>query len=151
MTKPFLLLAIFVFASGTAWPGEAYRWTDLDGHIHYGDSIPEQYRNSGRKFAHKDTSIEKTERNSALSSVAPKTIRRPPESATDQVESGAGKDEPATSPQNSKFSSESQCEKAWREYRASLDCFAPYVIVGGGVKTEAFTHCKNLPQPPYCN
>lgn len=43
-----------------------------------------------------------------------------------------------------------KCREAWKKYRESLACFAPYRVVGGGVKQEAFKHCKNVNQPELC-
>lgn len=46
--------------------------------------------------------------------------------------------------------SDKKCREAWKKYRESLACFAPYRVVGGGVKEEAFKHCKNVLQPDLC-
>lgn len=43
-----------------------------------------------------------------------------------------------------------RCEEKWREYRESQACFAPYRLVNGGVKAEAFKHCKDVKQPELC-
>ncbi len=43
-----------------------------------------------------------------------------------------------------------QCREAWKKYRESMACFAPYRVVGGGVKEEAFAHCKSVNQPDLC-
>ena len=43
-----------------------------------------------------------------------------------------------------------RCEEKWREYRESEACFSPYRLVNGGVKAEAFKHCKEIKQPELC-
>jgi hypothetical protein len=43
-----------------------------------------------------------------------------------------------------------KCRAAWKKYRESMACFARYRVVGGGVKEEAFKHCKNMVQPDLC-
>lgn len=42
------------------------------------------------------------------------------------------------------------CEERWRRYRESVACFAPYRLVNGGVKAEAYRHCKEVKQPEFC-
>lgn len=42
---------------------------------------------------------------------------------------------------------EGACERAQREFRESQECFARFRVVGGGVKAEAFEHCKEIMQP----
>ena len=43
-----------------------------------------------------------------------------------------------------------RCELAWKKYRESQACFAPYILVNGGVKAEAFKHCTEIKQPEFC-
>ncbi len=43
-----------------------------------------------------------------------------------------------------------RCREKWREYRESQACFAPYRLVNGGVKAEAFKYCKDVKQPELC-
>ena len=42
------------------------------------------------------------------------------------------------------------CEEAWKAFKASEACFAPYHIVGGRIKPEAFDHCVEVAQPQNC-
>lgn len=43
-----------------------------------------------------------------------------------------------------------RCKQAWEKYRESQACFAPYILVNGGVKAEAFKHCTEVKQPEFC-
>lgn len=43
-----------------------------------------------------------------------------------------------------------RCQEQWRKYRESAACFAPYKLVNGGVKAEAFKHCTVVKQPELC-
>lgn len=43
-----------------------------------------------------------------------------------------------------------RCNEKWREYRESQACFAPYRLVNGGVKAEAYKYCKDVKQPELC-
>ena len=49
--------------------------------------------------------------------------------------------------QHAKAATKVQCEAAWKEYLASHECFAPYVTRSGGVRTEAYQHCKVVLDP----
>jgi hypothetical protein len=44
-----------------------------------------------------------------------------------------------------------KCEQEWKKYRKSQACFAPYRLVNGGIKAEAFKHCREMKQPDLCN
>jgi hypothetical protein len=54
---------------------------------------------------------------------------------------------PPASVSSSVKSDEQRCAAAWREFHRSEACFAPYHVVGGGVKAEAAQHCKEVVQP----
>lgn len=43
-----------------------------------------------------------------------------------------------------------KCREQWKKYRENQACFAPYRLVNGGVKAEAFKHCKDMKQPELC-
>lgn len=43
-----------------------------------------------------------------------------------------------------------KCKKAWKKYKKSQACFAPYRLVNGGIKAEAFKHCTEVKQPELC-
>lgn len=43
-----------------------------------------------------------------------------------------------------------KCKKAWKKYKESEACFAPYRLVNGGIKAEAFKHCTEVKQPELC-
>lgn len=43
-----------------------------------------------------------------------------------------------------------KCREEWKKYRASQACFARYRLANGGVRAEAFQHCKEVKQPELC-
>jgi hypothetical protein len=43
-----------------------------------------------------------------------------------------------------------KCQEDWKRYRASQRCFARYRLANGGVRAEAFQHCKEVKQPDLC-
>ena len=46
-----------------------------------------------------------------------------------------------------KDSGETECDRLWRAYRESAECFAPYMRRRGGTRVEAYQHCQQLPSP----
>ena len=47
--------------------------------------------------------------------------------------------------------SQEACQARLREYRASVECFGRFRTTTGGVRPEAFQHCKEVPQPQGCH
>jgi len=46
---------------------------------------------------------------------------------------------------------EPDCETLHRQYRESLECFAPFVNANGTLKPNAFAACKSMVDPsPRC-
>ena len=39
------------------------------------------------------------------------------------------------------------CAALRRRYAQSQACFAPYRLANGGIRREAFRHCRNMPDP----
>ena len=44
-----------------------------------------------------------------------------------------------------------ECQRQLREYRASVECFGRFRTAKGGVRPEAFQHCKEVKQPAGCH
>ena len=63
----------------------------------------------------------------------------------------AGDGQPKASLGTSPTEEQAACQARLREYRQSIECFAPYRTVKGGVRPEAFQHCKEVPQPRGCH
>lgn len=45
---------------------------------------------------------------------------------------------------------QAECQARLRAYRESIECFAPYRLANGGVRSEAFKVCKEVKQPSDC-
>ena len=56
----------------------------------------------------------------------------------------------AASPAMNTSDKKNKCKKAWKKYKESEACFAPYRLVNGGIKAEAFKHCTEVKQPELC-
>ncbi len=137
--KQFLMLvlglAIVAFSQAAV-----YQWVDEKGTTHYGDKVPDKYKAKSEKVDIKQNDTSFGNNNEAAPQSKP--LVKPEQSQPIAVETPQLKDVPNTS-----TNSRDNCEKQIQEYKKSQDCFAPYVIVGGGVKPEAFKYCKELKQP----
>lgn len=137
--------AIFVlFAScaiGVAG-AETYKWVDEHGKTHYGDSVPEQYQPKKQPLK-LDKSPSAAERGAAQQRIQKeKDALRSMESqrernATRRPVKSAGTQNPNETP----------CQKEWRLYMAAQSCFLPFRTATGGIRAEAYQHCKEMSEP----
>ena len=129
-------LAVLLALGLSSLPARAevgYRWTDSAGTVHISDRAPE------------GIDAERIELPKAPT-VAPVTEPDPaPTSGSDTQETrgGIGGVISGSVPSNS----ESECDRKWREYFESQECFAPYQRVGAGPREEAYEKCTEVPSP----
>lgn len=146
-----MALLTLLSMSAVVYGGEIYKWKDKDGHTHFSDpasTSKAQIRNS-EKVKLIGSTVTDAQRNQAEAIAAKmkihedrSTINSP--AAPDDVSQIIQDTPPAADPK-------SQCREEWRKYKASQDCFAPYVTVNG-IKGEAYQHCTELRQPTkFCN
>ncbi|MCP1727858.1 chromosome segregation ATPase [Natronospira proteinivora] len=57
-----IAVAALVAALPLSASGQAYSWTDEDGNVHYGDSIPPEYRDQEQRTLRDGLEIERTDR-----------------------------------------------------------------------------------------
>lgn len=132
-----LVLGLTIVAFSQA---KVYEWVDDKGTKHYGDKVPGKYKEQSKTLDIKqnDTSFG----NDKQSIPKPAPLVKPEQSQPVVVDTPQPKVVP-----NTTTNSRDSCEKQIQEYKKSQDCFAQFVIVGGGVKPEAFEHCKEIKQP----
>ena len=138
-------------AAFAAHAGDIYVWTDENGKTHLADSVPAKYRKAAvridssqfeltpeeqREAAAARAALEK--KAAAVSAPAPTKPARP---AT------PGAAAPLRAPASNGAPSARECEALQREYRESLECFAPYVNANGSLKPGAFASCKSVVNP----
>lgn len=150
LIRVITLLTVLSF-SAVVYGGEIYKWKDKDGHTHFSDpasTSKAQIQNS-EKVKLIGSTVTDDQRNQAEAIAAKMKIhedRSPinsPVAPVDILQTNQDTP-PAADPK-------SQCREEWRKYKASQDCFAPYVTVNG-VKSEAYQHCTELRQPTkFCN
>ena len=132
--------------SFTVHATEVFKWVDEKGKVHYGSSVPEKYSNKGRKLqsdspdvleARRREAEERAEREKAAADALNKRQNTPPPPIV-----AAPKPKPPAG--------DASCAEKWNEYKASIDCFAPFVRGNGTVREEAFAVCPTVKQPVNC-
>jgi len=160
LAKSSALLGL-VLASAVTYGGEVYRWTDENGQIHYGDSIPESQKRSAKTITLTNTTIPEPQRQEAESRLArDKSLLRqgaapvasPSQSKAASRTTSARTTSPSTTSALTMSADERrrQCAEEWRMYNESYACFNPYRIKGGGVRPEGFQHCTQVKEPEQC-
>lgn len=124
-----------------------YRWKDANGKVHFGDRAPPNasrvdIRNDAPSAAETQAAQERVQAMQRHSDDLAAERRG-------QRASGEGSGQAAAKPDASP--NESACQAKWREYETSYACFNPYRLANGGVKAEAYKHCKSMPRPAPCN
>jgi Domain of unknown function (DUF4124) len=129
-------------------PHIIYRWTDANGRVQYSQQVPEDRKHTARALDGSKINIVKSERPTA-STVSPAN----PAPAAPVIDS-ASSDPSAASRSTAGLSAREQCEAAWREYEASLACFADNrqtIRTQSGVRSvpnsEAAKNCRDVPKP----
>jgi hypothetical protein len=154
-----ILLVLLLFSSAVvAEEASIYRWLDKQGITHFANDVPEAYKDTAKPVEQTVIKPSPEERQRAVERAtklkmeaaqtsSPVLVEDPSTSTTPPKESMAMRKRPAKAP-----TKETDC-KTWKHlFQVSGECFAPYRVVGGGVKEEAFKHCTPVDQPPErCN
>src|SRR5882672_1382375 len=147
MAPRISFLLLFCVLTLTARAGEVFRWVDENGKVHYGDAIPEKYKQQAKKVDGAG-GVTGAQRQEAESRTARERARA--ESLQKARESKADAPQLAAPPSAGDPKPGDQCEEQMRKYLESQDCFAPYVNATGGIKPEAFQRCTEVKQPMGC-
>lgn len=160
MKRMHLAAALMTGLFLTQWAGaiEIYRWEDEKGQVHVSDVVPKKYRNSATRIEVRTPSAEPAEsakpKAAEVKSAAPaKPEATPAVPAQPNAKETAAKDAapkdatPKDATPKDAAEASTDCETLLRQYRESLECFAPYRTATGGIKAEAFEKCKELPDP----
>jgi hypothetical protein len=144
------LLGLFCL---NATGGNIYRWVDEKGVVHYGDTVPDQYKSTAtRKSELKDAQPTTNPGEEAAAQKARERARavlerKPEEAAPPPVNGPAATAPAAETIDTSKLS----CEQQWARYNASQGCFAPFRNADGSIRAEAYDNCTQVPQPARCD
>jgi hypothetical protein len=149
-----LLAALLIAASASG--GEIYKWKDKDGNVHFSDSesaSKAQIQNSEKMKLH-GTSVteERRKEAEAIAAKYKKMTAHDEESSHSSTTAPASPDgdTPIAQDKPPAEDKKSKCLEAWRKYRESQDCFAPYVT-SRGVRGDAYQVCTEVKQPEFCD
>ncbi len=143
MRNTLLALAV-VLASTSAFAAGIYRWVDANGAVHYGDKVPEVHKDKAKPVS--VTAASEVERAAAQARASRERSLVDSLKGEREVASKA-RVTTLTAPPPAAVSRKLTCEQEWLAFEVSGACFAPYRLVGGGIKVEAFNQCTDIPQP----
>lgn len=129
---------------------DIYRWVDEQGRMHAGDVVPERYKGTAVRIDSKRYQPSERQRAEAADRAAKDRAALSELEAARLARSQASAGSPASpdpATRQAAGSSGSECERLWQEYHESQVCFAPYQLGGRGVKAEAYSKCKEVPNP----
>jgi hypothetical protein len=138
-----LSLSIACVLTGPA-RAELFKWVDENGKTHYGDQVPERYQQKQQSLK-VDKAPSRDERNAALLRIQKeKNAANAMKAQRDAKAESAGRPAKggAAAPSN-----ETPCQKEWRLFLDSKTCFQPFRTATGGIRAEAYQHCKEMSEP----
>jgi hypothetical protein len=141
---------VIALAAFAAHAGDIYVWTDENGKTHLADSVPAKYRKSAVRIdsSQFELSPEQQREAAAARAALEKKADAVPAPAPSQAPTARPGAAPAArAPAPVGPPSTGQCEALQREYRESLDCFAPFVNANGSLKPGASVACKPVVNP----
>jgi hypothetical protein len=145
---PKALLLAFALLSLPAGAADIYRWVDENGKVHISDTVPEKYRKSAKRFDSGQYEVTPQERAAAEARAAADRERARTSAAVAAEKAKAAAAKPAAQTAAApKPPAETDCETAFRLYKESIDCFAPYINSRGATMAEGFKNCTALPDP----
>jgi hypothetical protein len=143
----FVLACAAVCAARAA---DIYVWTDESGKTHLADSVPAKYRKSAVRIDSSQFELTPEQQREAAAARAAlekkaDAVPAPAPGPAPTVRPGAAPTSRAPAPLGPPSAGE--CEALQREYRESLECFAPFVNANGSLKPGAFAACKSVVNP----
>lgn len=143
MIPRIALLALLCSLPFAARAADVYRWVDEAGKTHYGDIVPDKYKQTAKRVDAQDAETSEAQRRETADRVAREKAKL--DALQQEREGRAGPEQSASPPPAAQAGSE--CE----EYLASQECFAPYRLANGAIKPEAFEKCQAVSQPTGCS
>ena len=127
--------------------GDIYRWVDEQGRTHMADTVPERYKHSakrldGRKYelSEADRAAANAARERLRAEQADAQARRSEAEAQKQASAPAAAS--GAKPGRQGESAGTECDRLWRAYYASQDCFGPWRTTD-----ESHARCKETVSP----
>lgn len=155
MFYKWVFVAVLIVLPALSQAGNSnpiYRWVDEDGTVHYGDTVPDRYKDSATRKPelkeHPVIDVDGTIREQRARQQARELLDIEPDSTRPATTAPATANQPE--PTASENTADMTCEEQWQRYSASQACFAPYRLANGAIRPEAFDNCVSVPQPPRC-
>jgi hypothetical protein len=133
-------LSVAVARRSPRTPRDIYVWTDDSGKTHLADSVPEKYRKSAVRI---DSSQFEPTPEQQREAAAARAALEKKASAVSAPRPAAARTTPACPVRRAarrahRAAVGERMRRLQREYRESLECFAPYVNANGSLKPGAF-------------
>ncbi|MEA5097851.1 MAG: DUF4124 domain-containing protein [Burkholderiaceae bacterium] len=144
----FFCLSLIVPMAASAT--DIYRWVDENGRTQLSDIVPAKYRDSAIKLDSRryEAPVERSPNSSNHGVTGKAPASQAADKPSAQPANGVITPEPGTVDNRQKADTENDCQALRQRYRESQECFAPYFVKGGGIKTEAFEKCGTpVPDP----
>ncbi|MFT7338511.1 MAG: hypothetical protein ACI92B_001841 [Marinobacter maritimus] len=148
---------------------EVFKWVDEAGNVHFGDSLPEKYRQTGKTLdvpVHEPSVADRQKAEAVAESIrqAAELARERRLEEDERLEGDSEKtDQKMASnsvadqappnqlqPGQARLTRKQRMENYEAEmarYRESQRCFAPYQMKGGGTRGYAFNKCQSVERP----
>jgi len=136
-------LAVVVAVAGTAH-AELFKWVDENGKTHYGDSVPERYQQK-QKPLKLDKAPSQADRDEALQRVQKE--KNAVNALKSQRDAKADATRGVARPTAAAPANETACQREWRVFLDAKTCFQPFRTANGGIRAEAYQHCKEVTEP----
>jgi len=125
-------------------------WTDESGKTHLADSVPARYRKAAVRIDSSQFELTPEQQREAAAARAAlekkaDAVAAPASTPAPPARPGAASPSRAAAPVGPPTAA--RCEALQREYRESLECFAPFVNANGSLKPGAFAACKSVVNP----
>ena len=159
MKRALIVLVLGVVMSVPLHAADLYRWVDESGRTQFSDTVPEKYRKSAVKIDSRRYELSTEQRAEAderaalaeKSRLADAQRKKALADASASAAAAPGAASLGKSTARKPADPATDCETLQRLYRESEDCFAPFKMVGGATKAEAFQKCTAVENPtPKC-
>jgi hypothetical protein len=149
-TATLVLGTVLAFAAHGA---EIYRWIDESGKTHISDTVPAKYKDAATRIDSKSFEISPEQRQEAEARAAAQKASADSQTPPAPTTPAAPLPAPASlsAPRPASAPAKDSCEAQWREFRDSLDCFAPFMDANGSLRPGAFDVCKRSVVQPACD
>ena len=138
-------LAVLLPLAGPALAADVYQWVDRNGATHYGEVVPAEYKASARRVeTGGEPTPEQRQDAEARALRDQEAARRMEEERKAQPTSPPV---PVTAASKPAPPNETACEREWRLFAESNECFAPYMMANGAISPEAFKKCTEVKAP----